>query len=193
MENEILRNFYQRTLPLYRPQAEKFLQTAQPKDFNEVSFRYTFSVKALIHISNIIEDFVLANKDVADVHVSFQKMSRLADQRERYLRLAKSAKGLWLYGEADASETELSQEPRVTMIDTGDTLLERYWFVVAYGPGVGMSLLAEEVSALTGEDRYYEGFYTFEADVAYQIIAILHQLYPQSVPRPLLPDLLSEY
>jgi len=92
MENEILRKFYQRTLPLYRPQAEKFLQTAQPQDFNEVSFRYTFSVEALIHISNIIEDFVLANKDVA-----------------------------------------------------------------------------------------------------YQIIAILHQLYPQTVPRPLMPDLLSEY
>jgi phytoene dehydrogenase-like protein len=28
------------------------------------------------------------------------------------------------------------------------------------------------VSALTGQDRYYEGFYTFEADVAYQILGM---------------------
>jgi len=39
-----------------------------------------------------------------------------------------------------------------------------------------MSLRAEEVSALAGTDRYHEGFYTFDQDVAYQLIAIVHPI-----------------
>ena len=31
-------------------------------------------------------------------------------------------------------------------------------------------------------DRYYEGFYTFEPDVAYQVVTLMHQIYPDQVP-----------
>lgn len=78
----------------------------------------------------------------------------------------------------------------VTTVDTGGTPLVNYWFVVAYGGGVCMSLLAQEIPALSGEsgERYYEGFYTFRADTAYQILSILNGIYPDQVPAPQPPE-----
>ncbi len=192
MDNQILQTFYNRMMPLYRPQAEKFLDTTDVSKFSEVSFRYTFSVEAMVKISRIIENTAISNPGIADVHVSFQQMSRLIPQKEQYREVSKASKGLWLYGELDTSEQDLSFLTKSTLINTADSLLTDYWFVVAYGPGVGTALLAEEVSSLAGEDRYYEGFYTFEQDVAYQIIAILHQIYPQQVPAPKAPELLGK-
>lgn len=178
-------------MPLYTPQAEKFLDTAEVSKFSQISFRYTFSVEAMVKISCIIENAAISNPGVANVHVSFQQMSRLLPQKEQYRDVSKAANGLWLYGELDASKEDLSFLTKTTLVDTGNSLLTHYWFVVAYGPGIGMALLAEEVSALDGGDRYYEGFYTFEQDVAYQIIAILHQIYPEQVPVPKSPELLG--
>jgi len=145
MNNEILQTFYQRMLPLFPPQAEKFLTTARPEIWKSRSFRYTFSVPAMIKISHIIEDTVIANRRAATLHVSFQHLSRLLPQKARYQRVAKAAQGLWLYGSCDLAEAELASLPRTTVIDTSNTLLLKYWFVVAYGAGVGMSQLAEEV------------------------------------------------
>jgi len=176
-------------MPLYTPQAEKFLDTAKVSKFSEVSFRYTFSVEAMTKISHIIENSAISNPGIANVHVSFQHMSRLLPQKEQYRQVSKAANGLWLYGGLDTTDQNLSFLTKSILVDTSDSLLTHYWFVVAYGPGVGMALLAEEVAALDGEDRYYEGFYTFEQDVAYQIIAILHQIYPQQVPAPKPPEL----
>lgn len=192
MANQILQTFYHRMLPLYTPQAEKFLKTAKAQTLNQVSFRYTFSVEAMIHISHIIEDAVIANPKAATLHVSFQEMSRLLPQQARYQQVAEAALGLWLYGINNVPAAALAGLPRTTLIDTTDTVLTHYWFVVAYGPGIGMTLLAEEVPSLTGADRYYEGFYTFEPDITYQMIRILHQSYPGQVPPPLSPEQNSE-
>lgn len=192
MTNQILQTFYHRMLPLYTPQAEKFVTRTNPEAFNRVSFRYTFSVAAMTHISHIIEDAVINTPRTAGLHASFQYLSRLTPQKARYRRIADTALGVWLYGINDRPDPNLAAWPRTTLIDTTDSLLVRYWFVVAYGPGIGMSLLAEEVPSLTGEDRYYEGFYTFEPDVAYQINRILHQSYPALVPPPLSPEELRE-
>lgn len=191
-ENQVLQNFYHRALSLYTPQAEKFLDAAEPAAFSRVSFRYTFSVEAMTKISHIIEDATLANPRVTDLHVSFQYLSRLLPQKARYQKLADTVKGLWLYGAPDIDSTELASLARTTVVDTSDTPLTTYWFVVSYGPGIGMSLLAEEIPALEGADRYYEGFYTFEPDVAYQILSILHRIYPNRVPLPQSPEQFNE-
>jgi DICT domain-containing protein len=192
MTNQVLETFYHRMLPLYRPQAEKFITTVEPAAWNRVSFRYTFSVEAMTHISHIIEDAVVNTPRAAVLHASFQYLSRLRPQQARYRRLADTALGMWLYGINDTADPDIASLPRTTFIDTAETNLVRYWFVVAYGAGIGMSLLAEEVPSLTGEDRYYEGFYTFEPDVAYQIIQVLHQTYPTLVPKPLSSEELRE-
>lgn len=186
--SNILQKFYHRMLPLYTPQTEQLLKTAEPSDFSRVAFRYIFTVEAMANISHIIEDSTSNNPNVADFHVSFQTMSRLLPQQAQYRKVSAAAKGLWVYGENDVPAGALDFMSRATLIDTSDTLLTRYWFVISYGPGLGMTLLAEEVPPLAGGSRHYEGFYTFEQDVAYQLISILHKIYPEQVPVPLPPE-----
>jgi len=79
------------------------------------------------------------------------------------------------------------------IIDTGGTLLEKYWFVIAYGPGIHMTLIAEEIepSRLSGKWRMYEGVYTFDPNLAYKAISLLHLMYPEQVPNPLPPELIE--
>ena len=194
MSIQIWQNFYQRMMPLFTPQAERFLDAVKPDRLNSVAFRYTFSVDAMIKISHIIEDAIIGNPRVADLHVSFQQFSRLLPQMSRYRNVASAAKGLWLYGAWDITPEaigDVTQHDTTVLIDTADSPLLNYWYLVAYGPGVYKTLLAQEIPALSGEERYYEGFYTFQPDVAYQMAAILHQLYPKQVPVPVAPELMG--
>jgi hypothetical protein len=192
---ELLEEFYAKSLPLFTPQAEVVIDQVQPDQFNQLAFRYTFSVEAMTKVSNIIENAVTANSDVADFHVSFQYLSRMVKQIDRYEEIVRHSRGMWLYFAADVPLSEgeaVLGSPRVTVLDTADTPLLQYWFVVAYGPGVHMSLLAKEIPSMAGNDRYYEGFYTFEKQAAYQLLAVLHQVYPREVPRPIKPELLRD-
>ncbi len=192
MNTTILQTFYNRMMPLFTPQAERILDSVQPAVLQDLAFRYTFSVEAMIKISHIIEDAVIQTPRTAVLHASFQYLSRIVPQQARYQQVAQTAEGLWLYYAADAdpaTAVSLLSMPRVFTIDTADTPLVNYWFVVAYGGGIHMTLLAQEIPSLSGHERYYEGFYTFEADAAYQILHILHQIYPKDVPLPLPPDL----
>ncbi|MCA9969611.1 MAG: hypothetical protein KC425_05310, partial [Anaerolineales bacterium] len=111
-------------------------------------------------ISHIIEDQVLQTPRAGALHTSFQYLSRVLPQQQRYARIASTAGGLWLYFEPDVPAGQaapLLQHPQVQVIDTGGTPLRDYWFVVAYGEGLSMTLLAHEVPALTGHGRFYEG------------------------------------
>lgn len=194
MTIEILHSFYQRMMPLFTPQAERFLDAVQPARLQDLSFRYTFSVPAMIKISHIIEDAAIYTRRAADLHASFQYLSRIKPQLARYQQVAVNAHGLWLYYDNDTDDSELHkflQSPYVTGIETTGTPLVNYWFVVAYGGGVHMTLLAQEIRSLQGDERYYEGFYTFQADTAFQILSILHQIYPTTVSQPLPPDMES--
>lgn len=186
----VLVQFFGKLLPLFPPRSETFLKSASQEDLQRVNFRYIFTVNGMIEISHLIEDFVISNPGVADTHVSFQAFSRFADQEQRYARLAEAAQGLWLYAVPDVPPPQL---PRTAILDTSGTPLERYWFVIAYGPGIHMTLLAEEVTAadrLPHEPRVYEGFYTFDANLGYKVLNVLHAIFPQKVPIPTLPELL---
>ncbi len=189
---EILETFYQRMMPLFTPQAERLLETINRETFREVAFRYTFSVEAMTKISHIIEDAALSSYRQTDFHASFQYLSRLVPQKDRYVRLASASKKLWLYGAPDlvdnTSLNALLTSPQVVHVDTSGTPLVNYWYVVAYGDDVSMTLLAQEIPALSGSERYYEGFYTFDVNSAYQVIAILHRIYPDLVPEPIVPE-----
>ena len=192
MPNSVISNFHHRLLPLYAPRAEALLQRVNPDDLNHLNFRYIFTVDGMISISHIIEDAITKNAKVADAHVSFQYMSRFTAQAARYANVAQASKGLWLYGAFDA---ELPSLPNTTLIDTENTALLDYWYLVAYGPGIHMTLLAEEITPedrMEGEARLYEGFYTFDPDTAYQLLNILHQSYPQDVPAPIPPEMLED-
>ena len=189
--NKILETFYHRMLPMFTPQAERFLDNVSPEDISHSAFRYTFSVEAMVKISRIIENAIISSPRTADAHISFQYTSRLLPQKHVYKQVARASNGLWIYGALDHEPDPLFEMAQVHLIDTADTFLMRYWFVVAYGPGIGMSLLAEEIPSLYGNERYYEGFFTFEPEVAYQLLAILHQTYPNDVKLPISPEMMQ--
>ena len=191
MPNNIFETFYYRMLPLFKPQAEQILTISPPETLSRTSFRYAFSVEAMTNISHIIEDMVIGTPAVATMQVSFQHLSRVMPQQARYRQVAEAATGLWLYGRQDIPPNELSSLARATLIDTTGSYLTHYWFVIAYGPGLGMSLVAEEVPSLVGEKRFYEGFYTFDLETAYELNLILHQIFPDRVRRPVSPERLE--
>ncbi len=191
MEKDILQNFFGKLMPMFPPRAEAFLKSATREDLNRVNFRYIFTVNGMIEISHMIEDAIVASPGVSETHVSFQYFSRIADQQDRYTQVAQASTGLYLYGVPDAPLPDFA---RATAIDTTGTPLENYWFVIAYGPGIHMTLLAEEVNPaerLKGEPRMYEGFYTFDPNFAYKVITVMHKLFPAQIAEPTLPELLE--
>jgi DICT domain-containing protein len=191
MEKDILSNFFGKLMPMFPPRTEAFLKSATREDLNRVNFRYIFTVNGMVEISHMIEDAIIASPGISDTHVSFQYFSRVADQQERYTQVARASTGLSLYGVPDAPLPDFA---RTTTIDTSGTPLENYWFVIAYGPGIHMTLLAEEINPserLKDEQRMYEGFYTFDPNFAYKVITVMHKLFPEQIPAPTLPELLE--
>ncbi|WP_448591955.1 DICT sensory domain-containing protein [Thermoflexus hugenholtzii] len=181
----ILEDFYRGIMASYPPQGETLLARVRPEAWRQLAFRYTLSVEAMTQISHIIEEQAMQHPRPVCFHVSFQTLSRFLPQRERYRALAPRVKRLWLYGAFDVADPEEARVgPNVILIDTEGTLLLSYWFVIAYGPGLSMCLLAREIPALDGRGRFYEGFYTFEPAVAYEILTMLHLAFPSQVPAP---------
>lgn len=191
MQKDLLKNFFGKLMPLFQPRSEAFLKSATREDLNRVNFRYIFTVNGMIEISHMIEDSILASPGISQTHVSFQYFSRVAEQAKRYAQVAQVSNGMWLYGVPDAPLPSFS---RTLTVDTSGTPLENYWFVIAYGPGIHMTLLAEEINPaerLPNEPRMYEGFYSFDPNFAYKTITVLHKLFPEQVDQPTLPELLE--
>ncbi|MGQ9832585.1 MAG: DICT sensory domain-containing protein [Candidatus Villigracilaceae bacterium] len=191
MEKDILSNFFGKLMPMFPPRSEAFLKSATREDLQRLNFRYIFTVYGMIEISHLIEDAIMASPGTSYTHVSFQYFSRVSHQSKRYTRVAQASIGLWLYGVSDAP---LPEFVRMVAVDTTGTPLENYWFVIAYGPGIHMTLLAEEVNPvdrLPGEPRMYEGFYTFDQNFAFKMLTVLHKLFPEKVSEPILPELLE--
>ncbi len=190
MTTDILSSFFQKNMPGFMPRDEAFLQSASASDLQNLNFRYIFTVNGMVEISHLIEDSIMQSPGVAETHVSFQYFSRIAAQQERYINVAEASSGVWLYGVPDKSLPTFS---RTTGVDTTGTPLENYWFVIGYGPGFSMTLLAEEVvhgaPEMTGEPRLYEGFYTFDANTAYKLLIVLHLMFPTQVAHPTMPEL----
>lgn len=181
----IFEEFYRSILQAMVPQGEALLRRMDTGKWRVLSFRSTFSVSAMTEISHVIEDAALASRGTADLHVSFQQLSRLLPQESRYRGIAAAVRGLWIYGAFDVPDpARFRWNSRVRLIDTGRTPLEAYWLVVAYGPGLSMSLVAREIPSMVGPGRFYEGFYTFEAPVAFEILTLLHLIFPDQVPTP---------
>lgn len=190
MQKDILSSFFQKNMPGFAPRAEAFLQSASAADLQKLNFRYIFTVNGMIEISHLIEDTIIHTPGVAETHVSFQYFSRIAAQQSRYVQVAEASQGLWLYGVPDV---QLPNFARVTGVDTTGTPLENYWFVIGYGAGFSMTLLAEEVvhgePEMTGQPRLYEGFYTFDSNTAYKLLMVLHHMFPAQMPEPTMPEL----
>lgn len=189
---QVLESFYRDILAAYPPQGEKMLRHIPAESFRNLSFRYILSTEAMIEISQIIEDAVAQSRRTADLHVSFQYLSRFLPQLKRYRALAEGIAQGWIYGAPDIPDpSALPWPPRMRWINIGEGPLVNYWFVIAYGPGLSMSLVAREIPGVFHKARYYEGFYTFEQGVAYQLILIFHMLFPNEIPLPIHPEMMK--
>ena len=139
------------------------------------SFSYVASVKAMEMMSHIIEDSVIDSPGEVDLYVSFQKMSRVSNQLERYTQVAYAARRLVLAGEIDWHAPDW---PRLTVLDTlGDPMID-YWFVVADGGGIHMALLAQEISNGDGQRRY-KGFFALDRAIAHKVAVTIRELIAQ--------------
>ena len=182
--------FFQRTLPTLSPQAETLLSKISIENLRTKPFRYIFSVNMMTQVSHLIEDAAVQAPRPAELHVSFQYLSRIQDQASRYERIAPKVAGMWLYAVPDAA---LPSWPNTHFVDTSSSALVNYWFVIAYGPSLSMILIAEEKGSAPdnqSEGRIYEGFYTFEQDIAYKVLNLLHLIFPSQVAAPIPPELL---
>lgn len=185
----ILEDFYREVMRSYPPQGEALLKRIRPETWRQISFRYIFSVPAMTAVSRIIEDAAAQSRGTADLHVSFQVLSRFLPQLDRYRAFSSGIARGWIYAAPDISDISGLMLPApIRWINTSGTPLVEYWFVIAYGPGLAMTLLAREIPSLDGSGRYYEGFYTFEGEIAYQVLMILHILFPADVPMPSRPE-----
>ncbi len=136
------------------------------------SFSYVASVKAMELMSHVIEDSVIDSPGEVELYVSFQKLSRVSNQLERYTRVAQAARRLVLAGEID---WQTPNWPRVTVMNTLDDPMIDYWFVVADGGGVHMALLAQEVTSGAGQRRY-KGFFTLDRAIARKVAVTIREL-----------------
>jgi len=129
----------------------------------------------LIHISRHIESLALET-DGGVLHSSFQRLSRLQDERgtgKAYETLADSAVDVHVYGVEDWEPPGFVDALSVHAGDTPE--LRDSWFVVHDGggdPDRMAALVAEEV----GPDEY-RGYWTFEPGLVTEILDYLESTY----------------
>ncbi|MFN3309553.1 MAG: DICT sensory domain-containing protein [Anaerolineales bacterium] len=182
--------FFQKSLPLFPPRLESIITDSDLDQLRGDRFRYTLSVDAMVLISHMIEDAAAQSMRPVQLHVCFQYLSRLQDQYERYSGLTSKLEGLWLYA---VSDDRLPNWKKTTFIDLSGHPFVDYWFIIAYGAGVSMTLLAEEKKTELRQkitERVYEGLYTFDEQIAYKVLSLLHMNFPDKVPVPIPPELL---
>lgn len=180
--------FFNKILPAFSPQPESNVAQFNSEQLRQVQFRYYLSVQAMTAISHLIEDTAARSSRPPQLHVCFQYLSRIRDQFQRYQELTPNLQRLWLYAVADA---EPPMWQNTTYIDIANSPLVNYWFVIAYGSGLSMTLVAEEKAPRPDNPkRSYEGFYTFDEQLTYRLLNLLHLNFPAQVPPPLHPELI---
>lgn len=142
------------------------------------SFSYVASVTAMELMSHIIEDSVIDSPGEIELAVSFQKISRVGNQLERYTQVAHAARRLVLAGEID---WQVPAWPRVDVFDTAGDPMSVYWFVVADGGGVHLALLAQEISGSAGQRRY-KGFFTLDRAIVRKVMMTIRELLAEKQP-----------
>ncbi|WP_136689891.1 DICT sensory domain-containing protein [Halorhabdus amylolytica] len=129
----------------------------------------------LIHISRHIESLALET-DSGTLHSSFQRLSRLLDERgtsEAYETLANSGVDTHVYGVDDWEPPTFVDRLTVHAGETEE--LRTSWFVVHDGDGEDdrkAALVAEEIGP-----NEYRGYWTFEARLVDDILDHLRSTY----------------
>ncbi|MFB6165407.1 MAG: DICT sensory domain-containing protein [Haloarculaceae archaeon] len=103
--------------------------------------------------------------DAGALHVGFQRLSLLADQRRIYRKLGDSGVDTHVYGEPDASAPA---DVPVAVHPSDDPEIRDCWFVVFDGAGA-----ADRKAALLAEDlapNRYSGFWTHRSELVDRVL-----------------------
>jgi signal transduction histidine kinase len=123
----------------------------------------------LQRISLDVENTVLAEGRPARVFAGFQKWSRALPVLGRYARLARVARGLWVFGLPDV---EPPATPGLTWVSlTERHALAREWFLIVDGEHYFTALAAEDLTGLDVPDerRRFRAVWSFDDAVVHDL------------------------
>lgn len=133
--------------------------------------------KTMTYISYEIENATLIDKASPIIFSGFQRLSKFMPQIRRYQRLAKRAKAVYVFGEADMMPPEIENVTYVPL--KPDDQLVKEWFLVSYCQTYFSALATEELTSIEDPDdeRQFRGLWSFDLD----LVVVLHQWLASSV------------
>jgi hypothetical protein len=171
---------------------------------------FTGSVLGMLAISQVIEDKAACfNDGVVDsrlrnsfsLHTTLQKLSRLAPQEERYIRILKQGQPVYTYGIADIKMAQLAPNHHIIefetennkiVLDRNTPNMSQFWIVALYSPDfVSMAVVARELPLTVAQkfqrsvkasqvsrtvkmpERCFEGFWTYDQTIIGEIVSVL--------------------
>lgn len=157
---------------------------AAPSQFQSANVFFTTSVLGMKAISHVIEDKVFEATSNVRLFSSFQKLSRVKPQQNRYRRILKANVPVYMFGLPDAPLWQDANLHQVALSESAThetTSLVNFWFVVLHDPDfVSMALVSRELQSgwptrLSDKVIYrnFEGFWTYDNQVINQVVALL--------------------
>ena len=137
-------------------------------------------------ISHEIENATLLDGANTTIFSGFQRLSKFLRQIERYKRIAKNAKAVYVFGENDVMPPPIDNITYVPLKPTDHLVKE--WFLVSYGSDYYSALATEELTHIDDPDpdRVFKGVWTFDL----KLVQILYEWLAMSVD--MRPDMLPE-
>jgi DICT domain-containing protein len=122
------------------------------RDFDErVTFRFRARVPVLEYVSLMIENAILLRTHRGGrLYAGFERLSRMEQVVDRYMRIADISERVYAFGEADWKPP---RHPNMRVIHCGDSSrLAREWFVVADSPALRVALVGLDEEGFTRPD-----------------------------------------
>lgn len=126
--------------------------------------------KTMSIISHEIENATIVERANTTIFAGFQYMSKFLRQEERYRKLAREAKRVYVFGVVNCPLPGIENVVYVPLESTDQ--LTKEWFLISYGERYFSALATEELTSINDPDdkRIFKGIWTFQQP----IVAILH-------------------
>lgn len=128
-------------------------------------------------ISHEIENATILDHANTTIFAGFQYMSKFLRQEERYRKLAREAKRVYVFGVVNCPLPGIDNVVYVPLEPTDQ--LTKEWFLISYGERYYSALATEELTQINDPDdkRIFKGIWTFQQP----LVAILHDWLADSV------------
>ncbi len=138
-------------------------------DALDADYQFTTSLQTLHLVSRTIENSLKAHKHRSVLYSGFQVLSHFTDYIERYARLAKYAKEIYIIGVADTKIGHIADN--VHIVTKNAYTVRDNWISIVTDGNMHSALIAEECAAPNAHK--YDGFYTNSEVVTEKAIKIL--------------------